>query len=480
MVRQALLFSSLSQYLVKIIAFVSVVVFARLLTPEELGVFAIASSLSMLVTEIRLLGTSNYLVREKSLSIETVQQGLGLTLLISWGLGALILVLAPFIASYYSIHDLGQIFSILALGFFIAPFVSVISSLLSRELKYQTLMFSRLVTQLITFAVSLTLVLAGYSYFGLAWGVVAGAVAQFIVLNFAKPAMFVWKPKFTGLRKIVKFGLLSSGTNLLQRFDATLPDLVIGKMGTPANVAMFSRAGGLLTFTTQLLVLGVKPVSLPYLSQVKRDGGDLKEAYIKATLLLGSITWPVLLVVGFASYPAIIFMFGEQWTESTTLVSILVYWALFRVIHTLSPSLLMASENDTIMFVKQLCVFATMLVGIIYAFPFGLEAVAWAMVIAGFVDFAVASWTVYKAIGLSISVFLFRMSKNIILCFTCGVTTLTIEYFLNFEANSPALSMLAISCIMPVVWLFTVFVTRHPIGHEIYYLISKLRQRGAV
>jgi|TARA_Y100000310_G_C20682907_1_gene817101 O-antigen/teichoic acid export membrane protein len=480
MIRQALFFSSLSQYIVKLIAFISVIVFARLLTPEELGVFAIASSLSMLVTEIRLLGTSNYLVREKELTAETVQQGLGLTLLISWSLGLFIIITANFVSEFYGINDLATIFSILGLGFFLAPFISVISSLLSREFKYQTLMVSRLITQVVTFVVSLTLVLLGYSYYGLAWGVLVGSIAQFFILVKAKPAMFTWIPKFNGLRKIVKFGLLSSGTNLLQRFDATLPDLVIGKLGTPVNVAIFSRAGGLLSFVTQLLVLGVRPVSLPYLSQVKRDGGDLKEAYIKATLLLGSITWPILLVVGFASFPAIVFMFGEQWIDSTPLVSILVYWAVLRVIHTLSPSLLMASENDTIMFIKQLIVFITMLLGMILAFPYGLKAVAWAMVLAGLVDFILASWTIKKAIGLSIFTFISSMSKNIVLCIVCSLFTIYLDHLIDFETTEPGISMLVIAATLPFVWLGTVFATQHPIKSEILYIYKKLKNLGPI
>jgi O-antigen/teichoic acid export membrane protein len=64
-VRTGIIYSSLSRYGLKLIALISSVLFARLLTPVEIGTFAIASSLVMLLAEVRLLGASVYLVRER-------------------------------------------------------------------------------------------------------------------------------------------------------------------------------------------------------------------------------------------------------------------------------------------------------------------------------------------------------------------------------------------------------------------------------
>lgn len=478
-VRSAVIFSSLSSYLVKILAFVSVITFSRLLTPSELGVFAIASSLTMVMAELRLLGTSNYLVREKEITRSKVASGVGLTMLVSWSLGAGIFVCSGFISNFYGIADLAYIFRILTVGFLLAPFISVMSSLLSRSLMYKHLMLVRLSTQVTTFLTSLVLVLLDFSYFGLAIGITAGVMVEFLILLLFKPDLYSWRPSFKGLRPIAKFGIYTSITNLLQRFDSTLPDIVIGKMGTPANVAMFSRGSGFLLFLTQILVMGSRPVALPYLSMVQREGGCLKTAYIKATLLLGAICWPVLIVAGIASEPAILLMFGEQWRDAIPIVSILVYWALFRIVHTLSPSLLMAANREGLMLAKQAIVFTVTLLGIIIAFPYGLKAVAKAMVIAGVLDFLLSSVTLFVAIGLSLFEFIRAVFKNIVLCVVCGWLASMECSAVEFESYNHALKLLVIAAILVPSWCVFLFLLKHPLSKEISrfidIVVSKIR-----
>ena len=105
-VRKALIYASGSQYLIKILNFASVIILARILTPKELGIFAIATSVVMIVTEFRLLGTTNYLVREENITKNLVRTGIGLTILICWSLGALVFFSAPAIGQFYELDSL--------------------------------------------------------------------------------------------------------------------------------------------------------------------------------------------------------------------------------------------------------------------------------------------------------------------------------------------------------------------------------------
>ncbi len=67
-VRRAILFSSVTRYSTRFISLFSAVVIARLLTPEEIGTFAIASAVVMMMSEFRLLGAGAYLIRESELT----------------------------------------------------------------------------------------------------------------------------------------------------------------------------------------------------------------------------------------------------------------------------------------------------------------------------------------------------------------------------------------------------------------------------
>lgn len=450
---------------------------ARLLTPEELGIYAISSSIVLIVSELKLLGTANYLVREKSVSVDKVRSGVGLSMIFSWGLGLSLFLLSGNIADFYDISELMVLFQVLALNFLFAPFTSVTTSMLSRGLQFNRILLVNVTTEIIRFTASILFVLSGMSYLGLAWGILVGSVVEFCLLYWLRPAGVSWVPSCRGLSPIFRFGLYSSMTNLLARFDSNLPDLIIGKMGVPSQVAYFSRGVGFLSFITQLISSGIWPVILPYFSKVSREGGDVSNAYIRSVELTGGIVWPVLAVAGAISYPVIIFLFGEQWVESVELVSVLAIWAIFRAIHNLSPQLLITMGKERLMLVKQIIVFLFSIVLIYLAFPHGLIWVAWAMALVGVIDFFVGSIVVYVAIGLTPVKFVISMWKNIVLVFGCLGVALMLGGIIDFNETAPLLSLLLVAVVESLVWLLGVWILKHPIYFEIYQVITNIREK---
>lgn len=477
-IREALIYSSASQYFLKLLNFISIAVFARLLTPAELGILAIASSAIIIASELRLLGTTNYLVREKEISSAKIQSGIGLTLLISWSLGFIILLSSQHIADFYELDELATVFNILSINFFLAPFISVTSSILTRELQFKKLMLVNFLSEITRFLASLILVLLGYSYLGLAWGILAGSILELILLRFLKTEITSWQPSFKNLKPIVKFGLFSSCSNLLARFDSTTPDLIIGKFGTTSQVAFFSKGVGLLTYLTQLISAGIWPVALPYLSNVKRDNGNVQQAYIKATLLLGSICWPVLVVAGVVSFPMIMLVFGDQWVDSIPLVSVLSIWALFRIIHTLSPSLLITMGHEKLLLYKQILIFCITIVSLYVGFKeSGVIGVAWSMAFVGVIDFIISGLAIKKAIQLRVVDFVWGMRLNIILCFICWSVVTILDYFVKFDHISPMISFFILSLAMPICWFLGVKYIKHPIYDEIIKILNPILKK---
>ncbi|MGS2721741.1 lipopolysaccharide biosynthesis protein [Paraglaciecola aestuariivivens] len=473
-IRKAILFSAGSQYLIKFIGFLSVIIFARIMTPEELGIFAIASSVVMLATEFRLLGTTNYLIRQEVINKELIQSGVGLTVIICWSLGAVVFVTASTIGDFYKISALNDIFKILSISFFFAPFISVTSALLTREMKFAELMYVNITAQGLKLIFSIGLVLAGYSFYGLAWGVVLGTIVELICLYYFKPEIVSWLPRFKGLKPIAKFGIVISINNIMARFETAAPDIIIGKVGTPVDVAIYSRGMGFLTFISEIISSGVIQVALPHLSKVKREKGNLSKAYVKATLLLGSVVWPVLAVAGIASTPAILLMFGDQWTAAIPIVTILTGWAIFKSIHSLSTNLLYSSGHESLLLLKQFIMFIATIITLLFSVRFGLEILSWGMVGIGIFEYVLCSIVLKKAINLSPWRFIKAMTPNLLLISSCSIAAYLINLGINFNQAPPIHSFALLAAIMPIIWLITVWLIKHPIYFEIMPILQSI------
>ncbi|NWN90418.1 lipopolysaccharide biosynthesis protein [Marinobacter adhaerens] len=471
-IRLAVLYSSATRYSMRFLGLLSTMVIARLLTPEEIGTFAIASAIVMVMSEFRLLGAGAYLVREEELTDNKIQSALGLTVLISWGLGGFIWIASPFVADFYNVPPIKTIFRILSISFFLAPFVSIPSALLTRSFSFKQLFIVKLATTLSNIGVTVGLILLGYSYFGLAWGYTLSIIVELLVVNYYRPGPMLWIPAFSKLGEIAGFGVYTSLASFFKRGVVTAPDMIIGKIGTTAQVGLFSRGLGFIEFVSQTILRGVNPVVLPYLAEVKRTGGDVNDAYTRASVLLGGILWPILSVASVVSLPAILLFFGDQWLTAAPYATLLAYWAIFRTVHWFSTPLLIARGFEKVLVAKEGAIFIAHFAAVALAFPFGLTAVAVGFVLAGAFDCALTTWLLAKYIGLNASGFLRSWWKNAAIATICGASSYVIyqtALTLNWH-ELWGLSLVAV--VLPFVWLGLVFGLKHPLRPEVKSILN--------
>lgn len=467
-VRSALLYSSLGRYALMFIGLVSTVIIARMLTPEEIGIFAIASSIVMVMAEFRILGANAYLIREENLTDEKIRAAYGLTIIVSWGLGFGIIVSSIPLSVFFDVSELKEIFLILSLSFILAPYISIPNALLSRRYMFKEISIIRMSAAVINITATVSLIKLGFSYYSLAIGNVVSVVVQFIMYLYFTRSVKVYRPIFKNMRPIVSLGLYTSLSLMVRKAQYTVPDMVIGKMGGPNQVGIFSRGLGFMVFVSDGLLSGISPVALPYLSDVHKQKKSITDAYIRATQLIAGLTWPVLAVVGVASLPAIRFMFGDQWDDSAPLASVISVWAIFRAAHVLAPKALVAVGKEASMFAKEVIVFVLFLAAIIFAYSkWELVGVAYAFIFTGVVDFIVSGYFMKLKVGLGFLTYCRSLISSVIVTFLCWGAAYILSIAYPYQVTDSVVSMLQISILLPIVWLLSIFITRHPISKEI-------------
>ena len=474
-VRHAVVFSTASHVSARLIALTSTMLIARLLTPSEIGTFAIASAVVMIMNEFRLLGAGAWIIREREATPHKVRRALGLTILISWGLGFSLFLLAPLIADFYAINEIATIFRILSVGFLLAPYISIPTSILSRNFEFRALFVVNVISSIIGFITTIWLILNGFSYYSMAWGYLANVGSEFLLLFLLRPAVMPWVPSFLRMGEIVRFGVFNSLANLTRRATLSAPDMIIGKMGTTFQVGIFSRGLGFVDFVSQTLITGISPVVLPYLSQIKREGGDIASAYLRASVLMEGMVWPVLAVVSVASLPAIRLFFGDQWDQAAPLASWLAIWAMLRMVHWFSNDLLMANGNETVMVIKEVSVFVLLALAVVIAFPYGLNIVAFAFVAVGAIDLVLTSLVLRSCIGVRFTALFRAWRANFAVTLVCLGVTFAVDELVSFKINPAWRPVLFIAAVLPLIWLISLKIFRHPLLDEITRLLARFR-----
>jgi O-antigen/teichoic acid export membrane protein len=473
-IRTALLFSALGQYSVHFITLISITILARLLTPAEIGVYAVAGSVSLLATELRSLGVVQFLIREKEINEEKIRTALGITIAVSWTLGLVIILAAQAVSQFYNEPAIRNILWIMSSTFFIGPFTSVPIALWMREMQFRSRFIQRFFGSVFNSGSTIIFVLMGYSYYGIAMGTTLGLIVELLIAIYLQPRGTVWWPAFAWMGKLVKFGLYTSSNGLFHRFSESIPDLVIGRLASMADVGMFSRGLGVTLFINQIIISAVSPVVLPHFSDVNRSGKSVSDAYLKTVRLQLAFSWPIYAVVSIAAYPMIRALFGDQWDKAVPIAAILSLWAMLTSIHTFSSEILIVKERERLIFLMGLFVLIVRFVGVLIAVPYGLVMIAWAIVFSGLVESVVKTFMIKKAAGISVSRMILNLASSFFIALACWFAAYGINQFMPFRETSPWISIFTLFVCLAFVWLLLLKVTRHDAWDVVLEIFHKV------
>src|SRR6266481_6570824 len=101
--------SFLDQYSSLIIGVASNLVLARILTPYDIGVYSIAAAPVGLAGTLRDFGIASYLISERDLTTERQRSALGVALVITWSIGAVMAALSGWVADIYDNAGVRQV-----------------------------------------------------------------------------------------------------------------------------------------------------------------------------------------------------------------------------------------------------------------------------------------------------------------------------------------------------------------------------------
>jgi O-antigen/teichoic acid export membrane protein len=466
-IRSAVIFSVIAQYSVQGIGFLTIVIVARLLTPAEIGVFAIASGVIIVAMHLRQLGVAQYLVREKEVTEDMIRTSSGVMMVTSLSLGAIIVVAAPAIADFYGEPRMRDVLWVSSLTFVTAPFASVPYALLMREMKFRELFVIRLVSAVVESMVAVSLVWYGMSYMGLVWATVLSGFSQLALIIYYTPAGTPWLPSLKVARNVMQFGVIAVAASVLRRGAEALPDFVLGRAGTMSDVGMFSRGFGAVMFLNQLSIQALKPMVLPYLSEVQRKGESVGDAYVKAAALQTAVTWPMFAGVNLLALPLILLVFGDQWVDAAPIAAALAFWGILQAVHCYAPDGLLAVGGERRMLLMDILIFIVRLTAIVFAAGYGLQAVAWAIVGAGIIEVAIASWATATGLRVSVRALFTALIPSALVSVVCWMSIWATFGWLNKQQDVGHIpAMFASAMVAAVVWVGALLVFRHPLVFE--------------
>lgn len=317
--RKALVFSFVDRYSTLAISIVASMAIARLLRPDELGVFSVAMALLILAATIRDMGAGQYIVQAPELTPERIKAVWTIQIGIGTFLALLVMALAVPAATFYREPKLTPILLVTSLSYLINPFGSITYAMLMREMAFGQIAIIRFAASLSGALVSVGLAFTGHGPISLAWGGLASTATNAFVAQLFRPPGMPWGFALRGVSEVLGFGSRIAGTSLIGSFVNATPDFVLGKLQGMYAAGIFSRSNGLVAMFSRLITDAIYGVAVGLLARQRRENLDVRPSFLQAMSYMTVLSWMFSAGLALFAYPLIRVLYGDQWADSAGL-----------------------------------------------------------------------------------------------------------------------------------------------------------------
>lgn len=473
--RRALAFSFLDRYSGLVLHTVAAMVVARLLTPEEIGVYSVVMVLIGFVAVFRDFGAGQYLVQRPQLTTDvqratfTLQAALGIAFA-----AALTLAAVP-LAAFFTDPRVESIMWVLAVNFLVTPLLAFPNALLVREMRFGTLAAIRFGGGIAHAAVAIGAAWAGFGAVSLAWANLATTLVG-IGMTAALARLPLWqRPTTHGLRAALSFGGSLTGVSLLHTMRTGSPEFVLGKVQNLAAAGVMSRAQGLVAMFQQLVIDAVGAVALPYFAGELRAGRPLARPFLRMSELVLGLGWAFFAVLAVLAFPIIRLLYGDQWDAAVLPCRWLALAGMFGLpgLMCQAPLVALGAMRPVVKAAAVSLLLA--LVAVAGGAAGGTVTVAQGLTAAAIVSSGYWLWCAQRQIGFGWGDYGRSLLRSAQVAAASAVCPAALVALLGWRPTAHPALVLAVTLPAAACMLGATLLTRHELAHELRHHWQALR-----
>jgi O-antigen/teichoic acid export membrane protein len=385
----------------QLFAFIVFVVLARLLSPAEIGAFAIAQAFAEIGRAIAISGMVQNIVRAKRMSRALADTVFWTNMAMSIVLALVMLGIAPLITALIGQPSVTAPLQVLGFALPLAALGATHLSLRLREFGHKTLAIRSAVAHTAGGAAAVAAAFAG-------WGIWSLVVQRFVT-EAANTLMswqaYRWMPggnvSWEQFRAIWHFGFNVALTQVVNRLPRRVTDIILGTMIDAAAVGINRIARR----TTELILAGTTSpfamVANQTLARLQSDHEEMVKAYRGLASKSAMLAFPAFIGLGVLAPDAVPAIFGDKWEVSGQIVQIFAWMAIPYVVGSFTGPLLMTLGRAATLRTFAIGQVISTIVFVAAAAPFGLIWVAWAQVIRSYLALPFQLWMVRRASGVT-------------------------------------------------------------------------------
>lgn len=311
------------RFLNQAITFVTSLVLARILIPEDYGTVALVTVFITLSSVFLNHGFAAALIQKKDATDKDFSTMFFCSLGCTIAIYIVLYAVAPVVADFYQDPLLKPVLRVFAVAIPLSTCQSIQQAYVSRHLLFRKTVLASVVSSVVCGVVGIGMAMAGFGVWALVFQNIASVIANTVVYLFTIP----WRPRLefsiSSAKGMMHFGSRVLAAELSATFFAELRGLIIGRVYSGADLAYYNKGSQVPQLITNNLSGVLVSVMFPTIANFSDDLPQVKQIAKRSLGLLAYVLVPCMFGLSAVMEPFVLLLYTEKWAASIPLGQIL-------------------------------------------------------------------------------------------------------------------------------------------------------------
>ena len=318
------------------------VILARLLTPSDFGVVAVAMVVMVVVWQLTDLGTAAVIIQREVIDDALVTSLFYFNIVMGAGLSAAMFAVARPLAALMGEPSAASSIQVLASVGFIGSVGNMHYALLRRNMKFGWLATMNIANAAVSGVVGIALAVAGAGLWALVGSVVAGTFVSTVIAWWYEP----WRPSATfsleRLRSVARFSIHFFYSSALAVGFAQLDKVIISRLLGSAALGTYTVAQRTVTSPINTVSEAVSTVSFSVFAREQSNPEALRSGVTRAAGVVALVVLPSMVGLAVLAEDAVAMVYGPRWESATPVIQVLAPVAAVQALSRVTASVMLA------------------------------------------------------------------------------------------------------------------------------------------
>lgn len=380
---KGVMWSAIGKYSGVIVQLIITAVLARLITPEEFGVVAIATVLIAFLTIFSDLGLGAAIIQRQDFGKKEYDSIYSFSIYLGIFLSVVLFLSSSLIATFYDSLPLKIICQILSITLFFGSINMVPNAIISKQKRFKFIAQRTLFFQVCGGILAIIAAFCGWGCYALLIPILLSSIGNFFVNYHQYPLHFNVVLDISPVKSVFSYSSFLLIFNVMNYFTRNLDKLIIGRFFSMQSLGYYDKSYHLMMLPLQQITHVITPVMHPVLTSLQNNYPQMARDYAKILKLLATIGFPLGVFLYFSATNLITLVYGEQWLPAVPVFKILTLSVPVQMLIATTGGIFQASgRTDWLFYAGTFHSVITILGFVLAVLIFNsIEAMAWSFVL---------------------------------------------------------------------------------------------------